>query len=298
MNYNPSLILHSQGLAPHKKFGQNFLVHPETAQAIVRVAGIKADDTVVEVGVGFGALTHPLAAVAKRVIGFEVDRGIVRFHEQEKDLPANVELIHQNILETDFDSLSLRCGGPLQVVANLPYSISNAFLAKIVENSSLMDSATVMLQREVAQRLRAQPKSKQYGIPTVLFGSCATVCKKLTLAPGEFYPRPKIDSEVVFVDFRENRLQSATPRDYDRTLFRKIVRTTFGQRRKTLLNTLSSPLLWADSGVTQKKRVRDRVLLALQAAGINPSARPEELTADQFIFLTRAVTAQLNTGTS
>ena len=150
-----SLQLYS--LSPKKRFGQNFLVHRRTAEAIVQAGGVQKEDMIVEVGVGLGALTIPLAEAAGHIFGLEIDSGIIRFHQEEKDLPENVTLIHQDVLKADFNDLTERCGGSLKVMANLPYSISNPFLFKLIENHEKMVWATIMLQKEVAERLMAEP---------------------------------------------------------------------------------------------------------------------------------------------
>ena len=193
--------LQKHSLAPKKRFGQNFLVHRKTAEAIVQAGGVGKDDSIIEVGVGLGALTIPLAHAAGHVFGLEIDSGIIRYHQEENDLPDNVTLMHEDVLKADFNALADRCGGMLKIMANLPYSISNPFLFKLIDNHERMAWATIMLQKEVAQRLLAHAGTKDYGVPTVLLQSCATVKPLMTLKPAEFHPRPKIDSVVVRIDF-------------------------------------------------------------------------------------------------
>jgi 16S rRNA (adenine1518-N6/adenine1519-N6)-dimethyltransferase len=285
----PYDTLKSNKLAPKKRFGQNFLVNRSTAEAIVSAGNIQPDDTVLEVGVGLGALTQPLAVAAKNVIAYEIDSGIVRLHQEQQDLPDNVTLVHQDILKADFESIYNDVGGRIKILANLPYSISNPFVFKLIENCHLIDSVTVMLQKEVALRLRAETKTKDYGIPTILLGSCATVEKKLTLGPAEFHPKPKVESEVIYIDFGKNRLQPDTPRDFNRKIFTTIVRSTFSQRRKTILNTLSGSGVFGRHGKEFKQENKKNTLLVLDRADISAKTRPETLTIDQFILLTKAV---------
>jgi len=282
-------ILKNNKLAPSKKFGQNFLVNKHTAEAIVRAGMVREADIVMEVGVGLGALTVPLAAAARHVYGFEIDSGIIRFHEEEGDLPANVTLIHQDILAADFTEIAALCGGTLKIMANLPYSISNPFIFKLIDNATLIDSATIMLQKEVAERLMAEPATKAYGVPTVLLASQATVKKMLTLGPGEFHPRPKIDSVVVTIDFTAKR--DAFPK-YDFYLFKQIVRTTFNQRRKTILNTLAGAAVLTDA-IEDQATAKEICQLAIVEANLSPQARPETLTVDDFITLTGALGRRL-----
>ncbi|MFT5698238.1 MAG: 16S rRNA (adenine1518-N6/adenine1519-N6)-dimethyltransferase [Desulforhopalus sp.] len=290
----PYDTLKSNKLAPKKRLGQNFLVNRNTANAIVRAGNITKDDIVLEVGVGLGALTTPLGEAAQHVIGYEIDSGIVRLHETEQDLPDNVTLVHQDILKADFDHIYEQCGGPIKILANLPYSISNPFIFKLIENSHLIHSVTVMLQKEVAERLSAEPNTKDYGVPTILLGSCATVQKKLTLKPAEFHPRPKVDSVVIFIDFSKNRIEPGTPSDFDRNIFTKIVRTTFNQRRKTIANTLQDAGVFGHHGKEFKDLNKEMTLTALEKAGIPPQTRPEALTISRFIILTKTIEALCN----
>lgn len=286
-----SLDKHS--LAPKKRFGQNFLVNKKTAEAIVRSGQVSENDTILEVGVGLGALTQPLAERVKKVIGLEIDSGLIRFHQEEGDLPENVTLIHQDVLKADFEELAKQCGGPLKIMANLPYSISNPFIFKLIENRQYVSTATIMLQKEVADRLMAVPNTKDYGVPSVLLQSCASIKKLLTLKPGEFHPRPKIDSVVIRIDFSTQALENADGKPYSYRMLQKIVRTTFNQRRKTILNTLSSASIFQESDEIDKstnKRLTEETILK---AGIEPTARPESLSLEDFINLSLSFNEKL-----
>lgn len=284
MTHQPTKqLLKRQGLAPHKKLGQNFLVHERTPRRIVDLAGLQPDDQVIEVGVGLGALTRPLAAAVAKVIGLEVDSGIIRFHQEQQDLPANVELVHADVLKVDFAPL-VEPGKRLKIVANLPYSISSPFLFRLIDQAELMDFAVVMLQKEVAQRLMAQPGSKEYGAPTVLLAACAEVRPLLAVNPAEFHPRPKVDSLVIRIDFhpRPKRVQDLGA--FDRKLFTRIVHAAFGQRRKTLLNGLAAARV-----LDEKEKLAEAIL----AAGVSPSDRAETLSLEQFVTLTRELSKAL-----
>jgi 16S rRNA (adenine1518-N6/adenine1519-N6)-dimethyltransferase len=284
--HNTRASLEKHQLTPKKRFGQNFLVHERTAEAIVHAGRITSDDIIMEVGVGLGALTRPLARAARQVIGLEIDSGIIRLHQEEEDLPENVTLIHQDVLKADFNALSELCQGPIKIMANLPYSISNPFLFKLIENKEKMAWATIMLQKEVADRLTAQPGTKQYGVPTVLLAACATVTRLMTLKPAEFHPRPKIDSVVVRIDFdlQADRIKTLPP--YDRLLLHRLVRGAFSQRRKTLLNTLSSAKILPLVAELEKAEIKQLTEAAIRRAGIAPTARAEDLTLEDFIQLT------------
>lgn len=270
-------------LAPKKRFGQNFLVHQKTAQAIASSGNIDKSDTIVEVGVGLGALTMPLANLANSVIGLEIDSGIVRYHEENGTLPDNVTLIHDDVLKVDFHALAQDCGGKLKIMANLPYSISNPFVFKLIENYSCIDWVVVMLQKEMAERLMAKPSTKAYGIPTVLVGAHASVKKLMRLKPEEFHPRPKIDSLVVRIDFSQHSSHHSKLPHYNTGLFQQVVRSAFAQRRKTLENNLANGNFFGKGDKREEKRA---VLKVIEDSGLNPQNRAENLTIADFAMLT------------
>jgi 16S rRNA (adenine1518-N6/adenine1519-N6)-dimethyltransferase len=269
-------ILRENELAPKKKLGQNFLVHQATSERIVELAGVTSKDTIFEIGVGLGSLTLPLARRAGRVIGIEVDAGIIRYHQEHHVLPANTTLVHQDILKTDFSRLAADSNGPLKIIANLPYSISNPLLFKLLDHRHEMAWAVLMLQKEVGMRLCAAPGTKEYGILSVLFAGCATVRDLLHVSPEQFHPRPKVDSVVVKIDFHP-----PVQVDYDNDLLVKVVKSGFQKRRKTLLNCLSSSFLLT---LTKQQAAQ-----ALTEAGLSLQARGETLTIDDYIRLTRII---------
>ncbi len=276
-------LLKKEGLAPKKKLGQNFLVHKHTAERIVQLAEIAREDVILEVGVGLGALSEPLARAAKLVIGIEADSGIVRMHQEQKDLPKNVRLQHQDILQADLEQLAEESGGRLKIVANLPYSISTPFLFRLFQHSDIMESAVIMLQKEVADRLLAQPGTKEYGVPTVLLSSCAAIKMLMRVKPEEFHPRPKVDSAVVRLTFfplseRIRNLEHVEPKK-----LRKVVNAAFGQRRKTLINALRG------GGISGDKQ---QIAEAIESCGLSPSIRAERLSIEDFVRLTNALDQQ------
>jgi 16S rRNA (adenine1518-N6/adenine1519-N6)-dimethyltransferase len=279
--------LRQHSLAPSKRFGQNFLVNPHTAESIVRSAAVSENDVIIEVGVGLGALTTPLAGQAKKVIGVEIDSGLIRYHHQENDLADNVTLMHADILKADFADLMRQSGAKLKIIANLPYSISNPFIFKLVENREYVDWVVVMLQKEVAERLMASPSSKEYGIPTVLLGSCAHVKKIMLIKPHEFHPQPKIDSMVIRLDFFSQADPVLNIPPFDTILFRRVVRASFAKRRKTLLNNLSCIDFFENSG--EKQHNKEAAAVAIKAAGLQVEERAENLTLLDFVNLTNAI---------
>ncbi|HFQ89153.1 MAG TPA: ribosomal RNA small subunit methyltransferase A [Desulfobulbus sp.] len=280
--------LRQQGLAPKKKLGQNFLVHRHTAERIVAAAGVRAEDTVIEVGVGLGALTVPLARAAARVIGLEADSGIVRMHEQNGELPANVTLVHADVLKVDLAALADQAGGRLRIIANLPYSISTPFIFRLIDHFDLVEYAVVMLQKEVARRLLAKPGTKEYGVPGVLLAACAEVQPLLDIGPAEFHPRPRVDSMVVRLTFDPVPQRVRRLGDFDRGLLRRIVNGAFGQRRKTLLNALAA------TGMVKDKK---QLAACIGQAAISPSVRAERLELEDFVRLSRSIRTAMETTT-
>ncbi len=273
------IVLRQRGLAASKKLGQNFLVHRHTAEHIVDLADVNKEDTVLEIGVGLGALTTPLAEAASQVIGLEADSGIIRLHEEQQNLPDNVRLIHQDVLKADFRELADLCGGRLKIIANLPYSISSPFLFKLIEQPDLIDFAVVMLQKEVALRLLAQPGTKEYGVPTVMLATCATIKMLIHVGSDEFHPRPKVDSAVVRLSFQPVPKRTKELGEFDRKLLKKIVNHAFGQRRKTLLNGLSS------TGLLSKQEMAE----CIREAGLVPTVRAEQLPLEDFVRLSQVI---------
>lgn len=274
-------ILTEHQLAPSKKLGQNFLVHRQTAERIVDLSGVNSQDFVVELGVGLGSLTLPLAERVKQVIGLELDAGIIAYHQEKQDLPSNVTLIHQDLLKADFGELAVRTSSPLKILANLPYSISNLLLFKLVESYESLGWAVLMLQKEVGRRLTAPVGSKEYGVLSVLLADCASVETIMQVGPGQFHPRPKVDSVVVRITFKPTPTRVALLPPHDRKLLRRIVNAAFGQRRKTLRNSLSAGMI---NGLS-----REQISALLQQSGINPETRAERLTLEDFVRLTNAV---------
>ena len=264
-------------LSPKKKLGQNFLIHQNTAERIANLAGINKNDTIIELGVGLGALTIPLSSRAERVIGLEIDSGIIKWWKTEENLPDNVTLLHQDLLKADFRQLAEECGSRLKIMANLPYSISNPLLFKLLEERDIVEWAVLMLQKEVAQRLTARPGHKEYGILTVLLAGQAGIEPLMKVGPGQFHPRPKVDSSVIRLQFHPRPARARNLEKHDEKLLKNIVNAGFQQRRKTLANSLTaSPLL---------NFSKDSITDALASLGLAADIRAERLTIENFIDL-------------
>jgi 16S rRNA (adenine1518-N6/adenine1519-N6)-dimethyltransferase len=278
-------ILKDRKLAPKKKLGQNFLVNKVLIDQIIAKASPNADDTIVEFGVGLGAMTIPLAQIVKKIIGLEIDAGIVAFHQESSTLPDNVTLIHTDILKYDFQQLTKDCDGLLKIIANLPYSISNPLLFKLIEHLDIMGSAVLMLQKEVGLRLTASPGTKEYGVLSVLLGACASVKKLMVLGPEHFHPRPKVDSVVVKIVFHPVPARVEALPKYDPLMLRKVVKAAFQQRRKTLVNSLSS----AGFSTLGKEKTRNIII----GSGLLPTIRPDQITVPEYINLANEFTKDL-----
>lgn len=274
----------SRGLAPSKKRGQNFLKFPATAQMIVAKANFLPEDNVVEVGVGLGALTSCLARQVATVTGIEIDRGLVSYLKQEQVLPANVDLIHLDVLKMDLASLMPTDGSRLKIISNLPYSISNPFIFKLIDNRDLIDSVVILLQKEMAERLEAAPGKKAYGIPSVLLQSCATIERLMLVSADQFHPKPQVDSSLIRIRFRKNTL---TGKNFD--YLRSTVRAAFSSRRKTIINNLTASFpISADKSVTKNEK-RALMNRALKSAGFDATIRAENLSVDDFQKLARSL---------
>lgn len=282
---NIKAILKDRQLAPSKRFGQNFLVNEQVVETILDRAAPQPDDTIIEFGVGLGSLTIPLARRVRRVIGIEIDSGIVRWHEEKNTLPSHVTLLHEDLLKSDFAELATESGGALKIIANLPYSISNPLIFKLIEQKEYIESAVLMLQKEVAERLVAKPGTKDYGVLSVLLGACASVEALLKVGPDQFHPRPKVDSLVVRICFRPVPEAVRDVQGFSAPLLKALVKGAFQQRRKTIVNALASA---AVGGMVDK----DVIGGYLGVAGIGVTRRADQIGVREYIALSRAYMAK------
>ena len=271
---SPRTLLKAWNLRPRKKLGQHFLVDPSTAEMIVRRSRITSSDTVMEIGAGLGALTIPVARVAERVYAVETDEKLTELLKAELLVHklTNVEIIEKNILQVDIPSLANKSDRRLMVMGNLPYNISSQILIQLIEARDHVNRSILMFQKELARRIKAGPGNKDYGRLTVMLSYCAEIRSVATIAPSLFYPPPKIDSEVVEVDFNISR----TYPPHDELMLFQVIKAAFGNRRKTLKNALSA------SGLRIAPEVARQ---ALSAAGIDPGRRAETLEVAEFIDL-------------
>lgn len=265
------------GRGPRKRFGQHFLANPETARRIVGLAGLRGGERVIEIGPGLGALTEHLVPLAGRLWLIELDADFAaRMREKYADQPQ-VCVVEADMLKVDVGEL-LGPGEPAIVVANLPYNVGTAILARLLEHPQRFARIVVMVQREVAERLRAEPGSKTYAALSILTQAVARVERGLRLPPGAFVPPPKVDSDVVIIT---PHTKPPVP-IADFAWFAHVVRTVFSQRRKQLLNSLR--------GLCPEPRA------ALEAVAIDPQRRPETLSLAEFARLAAALEPQAPEG--
>jgi len=271
-------LLRRRGLHLSRDLGQNFLVDAGTAERLAAAAGVGEGDSVIEVGVGLGALTRALVGRGARVVGIEIDSGIVRALEEESLLPEGAELIHADALKLDWDALLARLAPPVRVVANLPYSAATPLLRRLIDLRDRLADWSVMVQRELALRMVARVGSPDYGSLAVLHALTVDVDRALELAPARFFPEPNVHSTFVRVWPRKTPLL-----EQDELVWvERVVRTAFSQRRKTILNCLRS-------GGLGDGYPRERVEAALAACGIEPRTRAEAVAPERLLELARAL---------
>jgi 16S rRNA (adenine1518-N6/adenine1519-N6)-dimethyltransferase len=280
---SPKVLLKAWNLRPQKKLGQHFLVDPSTAEMIARRAGITSKDVVVEIGAGLGALTIPVAKIAGHVYAIEADSKLTPLLQTELLVHklSNVEIIEKNILRVDIQSLAKTLDRSLIVMGNLPYNISSQVLVQLIKARQHVSRAILMFQKELARRIKASPGNKDYGRLTVMLSYCAEIKSIATIANSLFYPAPKIDSEVVEVNF--NILHPYPP--HNETMLFEVIKAAFGNRRKTLKNALVAGGLQIDPQMAHQ---------ALTAAGIDPGRRAETLAVSEFVALQISLARVLN----
>jgi 16S rRNA (adenine1518-N6/adenine1519-N6)-dimethyltransferase len=255
-----------------KRFGQHFLEKPWVDKLIASLDATP-EDTFLEIGPGRGALTKPLASHVRAIVGVEIDRDLAA--RLPGELPANVRVVQGNFLDVNFDTLLEDMPLPVRVVGNLPYNVSSPILFKLLEaarEGQRFRDATLMLQKEVADRLVAPPGTAEYGTLAIQVALLADVERVLSLPPGAFRPPPKVTSAVVRL-----RFHPPTADVGDRKTFEKIVRGVFLQRRKTLANALKPVASSLGRSAPE----------LLQRAGLDGSRRPEELTVADMARLSR-----------
>lgn len=273
--YSPQKIketLDKHGFKFSKSLGQNFLIDGNVVRKIASEANITKEDYVLEIGPGMGTLTEELALNAKKVVAVELDRKLIPVLQDTLAQYKNLEVINADILDVNIEELieEKLGGGPVKVVANLPYYVTTPIIGALLERHLKIESITVMVQKEVAERMSAAPGSKTYGSLSVFVGFYTEPEMVLKVPNTVFMPRPKIDSAVIRLN-----LKKQLP-DIDTEKFFKVVKAGFSKRRKTILNALSTYGFSID---------KDSIREALEKSGIKPEERAENISVEEFIKL-------------
>ncbi len=271
---SPKTLLVFHNIRPNKQLGQHFLSNQNTAEMIVMRSGILPEDVVLEIGAGLGALTIPVARVVREVFAVEKDRKIIDILKTEilASNLSNVVIMGKNILKVDIKSLAENVGQKMVVMGNLPYNISSQILVQLIKSREAITRAVFMIQKELAQRITAQPGCKDYGRLSVMLGYCADIRKIADVKASVFFPKPKVDSEVLELGFKKRLKHPANDEDH----FFRVIKAAFGNRRKILKNALAASELNIDTNAAQT---------ILERSGIDPVRRAETLTVEEFVTL-------------
>lgn len=280
---SPRILLAGHNIRPKKQLGQNFLTNPATASMIAKLSGISPEDVVLEIGAGLGALTIPLACTSQKVYAVETDRRIINILKTEIHLNklSNIVIIKNNILHFDIKAFAEKVGRKIVIIGNLPYNISSQILVKIINSRNMVSRAVLMFQKELAQRITAQPNCKDYGRLSVMLQYSSDVKKLAEVKASLFYPKPKVDSEVIELSFKKKIEYPA----HDELFFHMVIKAAFANRRKTLKNSLSASEIKLD---------KNRAKHVLESSGIDPIRRAETLNIEEFVKLSNNIGRMLN----
>lgn len=257
-----------------KKFGQNFLIDSHVLNKIIAAAGVTKEDVVLEIGPGFGTMTQYLAEAAKEVIAVEIDKTLIPILQDTLKDYNNITLINEDILKVDIAALveEKNAGKPVKVVANLPYYITTPIIMGLFESHVPLENITVMVQKEVAERMQAGPGTKDYGALSLAVQFYAEPYIVANVPPNCFIPRPNVGSAVIRLTKWEN--PKITVKN-EKFMF-SLIRASFNQRRKTLQNSL------VNGGISVTK---EQIVAALENLNLSPTIRGEALTLEQFAQL-------------
>lgn len=268
-------IIQKYEFAFQKKFGQNFLIDTHVLEKIVDAAGVTADDCVLEIGPGIGTMTQYLAEHAGRVVAVEIDKHLIPILEETLKDYDNITIINDDILKVDINDLVEKYNGgrPVKVVANLPYYITTPIIMGLFESGVPIDNITVMVQKEVAERMQTGPGSKDYGALSLAVQYYADAYIVANVPPNCFIPRPGVGSAVI----RLTRHKESPVPVEDPALMFRLIRASFNQRRKTLQNGLNNS--------PEVPYSREEIVAGIESLGVSPQVRGEALTLEQFAAL-------------
>ncbi len=269
-------IIDSYSFNFQKKFGQNFLVDSNVLENIIEKAGITNDDLVLEIGPGIGTMTQYLCESAREVVAIEIDETLIPILNYTLEDYDNVTIINDDALKTDIEKIVKKKndGKPIKVVANLPYYITTPIIMGLLEGKAPIDSITIMVQKEVAERMQTGPGSKDYGALSLAVQYYADANILMTVPASCFMPRPKVDSSVIKLDIYDKPPVNVC----DEEMLFKIIRASFNQRRKTLANGLKN----APNLPFTKEEIEDSII----KLGKDVNIRGEKLTLEEFAKLT------------
>jgi len=263
----------------HKKFGQNFLINPVIFEEIIGAAEITKDNFVLEIGPGIGTMTQYLCESAREVVAVEIDKNLIPILQDTLSAYDNVEVINDDILKVDINKLATErnAGKPIKVVANLPYYITTPIIMGLFESHVPIDSITIMVQKEVADRMQEGPGSKEYGALSLAVQYYAHPEIVVNVPPSCFMPQPKVGSAVIRLTRHE---QSPVDVENEKLMF-QLIRASFNQRRKTLANGLNN-----FSGLNLNKEV---IQSCIEELGVPVTIRGEALSLEQFAKLSNII---------
>ena len=268
-------VIQKHGFDFQKKFGQNFLIDSHVLNKIIDAAEITKDDFVLEIGPGIGTMTQYLAEAAREVTAVEIDRNLIPILKETLAAYDNVTVINQDVLKTDIAALAQEKNGgkPIKVVANLPYYITTPIIMGLFESHVPISSITVMVQKEVAMRMQAGPGTKEYGPLSLAVQFNSEPYIAANVPPNCFIPRPNVGSAVI----RLKTYEESPVKVKDEKLLFSLIRASFNQRRKTLVNGLKNS--------SELNFTKEEILEALNKCGFNENVRGEALTLAQFAAL-------------
>ncbi|MBN1472453.1 MAG: ribosomal RNA small subunit methyltransferase A [Syntrophaceae bacterium] len=270
MNSAKEILAH-YAIKPRKKLGQSFLVDPDSIKRIAEIADVQRQDTVVEIGAGIGVLTEFLAQNAARIIAVELDEKLVELLKDRLSKYRNIEIHHGDILRFNFRLVNEVENQKIKVVGNIPYNISGPLLFYLLSFRKFISSFVLMMQKEVVDRLTAFPGNKNYGVPSVIMQMFATVERVLNIPASCFYPCPQVESSVIKGIFNEQSKIVLNDEDF----FMELVRDSFAQRRKMIINNLKKSKLMRGFEESLLKEV-------FLSAGIEGQRRGETLSVEEF----------------
>jgi 16S rRNA (adenine1518-N6/adenine1519-N6)-dimethyltransferase len=271
--------LRKYNIRPKKRFGQNFLIDKNINNKIIQYLDLTKNDTVIEIGAGLGNLTDSVAKVCNKVYAVEKDKKLTKALEEQLSSYNNLTILKKDFLEINISDIFKKYPKYIHKVAgNLPFYVSSPILFKLLESKDVIDYAVLMLQDEVVDRIVACPNTKQYGILSCLFSSYCKVKKLKKVSKNSFYPKPRVDAALVKIDF--NKKQKPEIKNND--IFVKVVKGAFSQRRKYIINALSS---YKDLNI-DKEKMKD----ILQRLNINPESRAEDFYPAEFVKLANLLT--------